>query len=86
MWESRLPQGTTLVNPYTARARMLVVESGPTHVDQWREAHRNLYDDYRRLFGGEPPRLVGVAVMTDTDDTRERAEAWYDAITLRPRE
>jgi hypothetical protein len=24
-------------------------------------------------------------VMTDTDDSRERAEAWYDTITLHPR-
>ena len=31
-------------------------------------------------------RPVGVAVMTDTDDTGESATAWYDAITLSPRE
>jgi rSAM/selenodomain-associated transferase 2 len=45
-----------------------------------------LYEDYRRLFSAEPPRLAGVAVMTDTDDTGDQAVAWYDAITLRPRE
>ena len=86
VWESRLPKETTYPNPYTARARMLVVESGPERVGQWVDERRNLYEDYRRLFGAEPPRLVGVAVMTDTDDTGERAEAWYDAITLQPPE
>ncbi len=86
VWESRLPKETTYPNPYTARARMFVVESGPERVGQWVEERRNFYEDYRRLFGAEPPLLVGVAVMTDTDDTGERAEAWYDAITLRPRE
>lgn len=86
VWDSRLAKGTTLVNPYTARARMLVVESGPGEVGRWREERRNFYEDFRRLFEREPPRLVGVALMTDTDDTGERAEAWYDAITLRPRE
>jgi rSAM/selenodomain-associated transferase 2 len=86
VWESRLPKETAYPNPYTARARMLVVESGPERVGQWVDERRNLYEDYRRLFGAEPPRLVGVAVMTDTDDTGERAEAWYDAITLRPPE
>ena len=86
VWESRLPKETAYPNPYTARARMLVVESGPERVGQWVDERRNFYEDYRRLFGAEPPSLVGVAVMTDTDDTGERAEAWYDAITLRPPE
>jgi rSAM/selenodomain-associated transferase 2 len=86
VWESRLPKETAFPNPYTARARMLVVESGPERVGRWVEETRNFYEDYRRLFGAEAPRLVGVAVMTDTDDAREHAVAWYDAITLRPRE
>ena len=64
---------------------MLVLESGGDEVGRWVAETRNLYDDYKRLFGGEPTRLVGVAVMTDTDDTGETATAWYDAITLRPR-
>jgi rSAM/selenodomain-associated transferase 2 len=86
VWESRLTKDTALVNPYTKRARMLVVESGGSEVGRWREERRNLYEDYRRLFGAEPPRLAGIAVMTDTDDTGERAEAWYDAIMLLPRD
>jgi rSAM/selenodomain-associated transferase 2 len=86
VWESRLPTETAFPNPYTARARMLVIESGPERVGRWVEETRNLYEDYRRLFGAEPPRLAGVAVMTDTDDSGEHAVAWYDAITLRPRE
>ena len=85
VWESRLPPETTYANPYTARARMVVTRSGPGEVGHWVEERRNLYEDYRRLFGAEPSRLTGVAVMTDTDDTGERAEAWYDTITLHPR-
>ena len=86
IWDSRLPKNTALPNAYTDRARMLVLESGGGEVGRWVAETRNLYDDYKRLFGGEPTRLVGVAVMTDTDDTGESATAWYDAIQLRPRE
>jgi hypothetical protein len=32
----------------------------------------------------EPPRIVGIALMTDTDDTGERAVAFYDALTIGP--
>jgi hypothetical protein len=52
-------------------------------VGQWLTETRDIYADWRRLFGGEPPRIAGIAVMTDTDDTGERAVAYYDAITLR---
>jgi hypothetical protein len=44
----------------------------------------DIYADYRRIVGGEPPRIVGVALMTDTDDTGERAVAYYGAIRLEP--
>lgn len=84
IWDTRLPQGTVLDNAYTSRARMIVVQSGPDRVGQWVQEERDLYEDYRRAFGGEPPRLAGVAVMTDTDDTGEHAVAYYDAIELRP--
>jgi rSAM/selenodomain-associated transferase 2 len=85
VWESRLAPETAYPSPYTARARTLVVRSGPAEVGRWVEERRDVYEDYRRLFGAEPSRLAGVAVMTDTDDSGERAEAWYDAIILRPR-
>jgi hypothetical protein len=86
IWDNRLPPGTTLDNAYTDRAKMVVVRSGPAEIGRWVTETRNVLDDYRRLFGGEPPRIAGVAVMTDTDDTGERAVAWYDALAFLARE
>jgi hypothetical protein len=86
VWDNRLPPGTTLANAYTDRARMVVLRSGAAEVGHWVTETRNVLDDYRRLFGGEPPPLAGVAVMTDTDDTGERAIAWYDALAFLPPE
>ena len=86
IWDNRLPPGTTLDNAYTDRAKMIVVRSGGAEVGRWLTETRNVLDDYHRTFGGEPPRIAGIAVMTDTDDTGERAVAWYDAITLLPPE
>jgi len=86
IWDNRLPPGTTLDNAYTDRARMIVVRSGSADVGRWLTETRNVLDDYRRAFGSEPSRIAGIAVMTDTDDTGERAVAWYDAIALLPPE
>jgi hypothetical protein len=84
VWESRLPVGTVLDNAYTDRAKIVVVRSGGADAGRWVTETRDLYEDYRRIVGGEPPRIAGLAVMTDTDDTGERAVAYYDAITLGP--
>jgi hypothetical protein len=85
VWESRLPAGTVLDNAYTGRAKIVVARSGAGEAGRWVTETRDIYEDYRRIAGGEPPRIVGVALMTDTDDTGERAVAYYDAITLGPR-
>jgi hypothetical protein len=84
VWESRLPAGTVLDNAYSARAKVVVVRSGAAQAGTWVSETRDIYADYRRIVGGEPPRIEGVALMTDTDDTGERAVAYYDAITLGP--
>ena len=83
IWDNRLPVGTSLDNAYTDRAKMIVVESGTALVGRWVDEERDLLADYRRLFAAEPPPIEGIAVMTDTDDTGERAVAYYGTIALR---
>jgi hypothetical protein len=84
IWDTRAPVGTTVPNPFTDRVRMIVVESGETNLRQWREYERNVYQDYKRAFGEEPPMISGIAVMTDTDGTQESAVAYYGEISLLP--
>lgn len=67
------------------RARILVASSGGNGLGKWRTVRRNLAEDYRRAFGSDPPPVVSVALMTDTDDTHSTAEADYGKIILRKR-
>ncbi|BBO73679.1 hypothetical protein DSCW_10960 [Desulfosarcina widdelii] len=82
VWGNRAPVETIHPNPYTDRVQMIVVESGPVHLNQWRMHRRNIVEDFRRAFGKNPPRLSGVAVMTDTDNTGESATAWYGDVVF----
>ncbi|HFD92561.1 MAG TPA: DUF3047 domain-containing protein [Gammaproteobacteria bacterium] len=84
VWARRAPPGTVTPNAYTDFTRMIVVESGPTHVGQWREEQRNVREDFQRAFGFPPPRITGVAIMTDSDDTGGRATAYYGDIAFLP--
>jgi hypothetical protein len=52
---------------------MLVVASGPRGLGSWQSVRRNVAEDYRRAYGAEPGPVLGVAVMTDTDNTGKRA-------------
>ena len=77
---------TVLDNAYSARAKIVIARSGAALAGTWVTETHDIYADYRRIVGGagEPPRIEGIALMTDTDDTGERVVAYYDAITLGP--
>jgi hypothetical protein len=84
IWERALPKGSFIPNAHTDRVQMIVVESGPELIGQWVAEERNIYEDYKRAFGTEPPMISGLAIMTDADDTGESATAWYGDVSFHP--
>jgi hypothetical protein len=82
VWGNHAAVGSIHPNPYTDRVQMIIVDSGPAHLNHWRSARRNIVNDFKRAFGTGPPRISGIAVMTDTDNTGESTTAWYGDITL----
>ena len=80
IWESKAPVGTMVPNSYTDQVMMFVLESGPEKLNTWVAERRNVYEDYKKAFGQEPPMISGVAIMTDTDNTGESATAYYGDI------
>ena len=83
IWATHLKKGESTVSPYSKRSMMIAVESGVEAVGLWRVEERNILEDYRDLFGEEPPLIQGIAMMTDTDNTGESAVAYYDDIVFR---
>lgn len=80
IWENKAPVGTVIPSAHTAQLKMIVAESGPQGVGAWRTYQRNLVQDYQRAFGTAPGRILGLAVMTDTDNTDSKAEGFYGEI------
>ena len=78
IWSERVPVGTRL-SSNMGLTQVLVLRTGPpSDPTQWVEERVNALEDYTRLFG-EPPaaKPAGIAVLTDADDTRSRAEGDY---------
>jgi hypothetical protein len=84
IWENKAPVGTVINNSRSGRIKMVVAASGGAGIGQWRHFSRNIADDFQAAFGEKPGRLIGLGVMTDTDNTGESVEAWYGDIRLIP--
>ena len=82
IWDNRNPVGTVIPSAHSERLRMIVVESGKGGVGAWRSYRRNLVEDYRLAFGTAPGKVLGIAVMTDTDNTNAKAQGHYGPIRL----
>ncbi|KMQ76915.1 DUF3047 domain-containing protein [Marinobacter subterrani] len=82
IWANTLPKGEFVPNPYTEKTVMIAVNSGATNVGEWVTVERDIVADYRKAFGEAPPPIVGIAIMSDSDNTGETATAWYGDIQL----
>jgi hypothetical protein len=82
IWSDHVPVNTVIPSAHTSQVKMLVVASGSEGLGQWQTVKRSLADDYRLAFGAEPGPVLGVAVMTDTDNTGTRAVGEYADILM----
>jgi DUF3047 family protein len=82
VWSANMEKGAIARNAFTANAAVVAVESGDGKAGEWLSEERNIYEDYRKIFGEEPPPVGAIAVMTDTDNTQDEVTAWYGDISL----
>ena len=82
VWCNTRAPGSVITSPRTDRIRKLVVESGGVNLNQWLDYERDIQADYEKAFGEPPGALLGMAIMTDTDNTRSTTRAWYGQLKL----
>jgi len=82
VWSNDLPVGTVIINPRTDRIRKIVVESGHERLGRWLRYDRDVRADFIQAFEESPGVLQSLAIMTDTDNTRGKTQAWYGEIRL----
>ncbi len=80
IWDTGAPAGSIVTSTKTSNTRYIVIRSGQTGLGEWFTEKRNVYEDYRKLFGEEPPMVGKVSVMIDSDDTESAAESYIGGI------
>lgn len=87
VWSEVLPVGARVVSPASKdefQAHLVVIESGSSGLGVWHQEQVNVYDEFKKEFGEEkePPRLLGIGILTDADSTNTEAAADYDDFIL----
>ncbi len=80
VWSSQQSVGARWPNAFSSQTRMIAVDSGTALLGQWVNHSRNIREDYRQLFGEEISSVDVVAIMSDTDNTGQKASAQYGDI------
>ncbi len=82
VWCNDCERGKVIVNPHTDRIRKLPLESGPGKLNRWMDYERAVRADFVAAFGEEPGALTSISIMTDTDNTKSVARAFYGPVQL----
>jgi hypothetical protein len=84
VWANKVAAGQTFHHPSSGRSRCIAVESGNSKAGEWITEKRDVVRDWKTLFGDdEPPQIVGIGFMTDSDGTASTVTGCYDDIVLK---
>ena len=84
LWENDGPKGKSLTSTKREESKYIILRTPKTdQLGKWYREERNIYEDYKKLFGKEPKEKAVIGVQIDSDDTESSAEAFYRRIILR---
>ena len=80
IWDSQAPQGSSGTSTAYSKMKYVVLQSGTEKVGQWIWETRNVYEDYKKSFEEDPPKVGGVLLYINTQHTGSSAEIEYGDI------
>jgi hypothetical protein len=88
IWDTTAPQGTmgNAAAPFFMSIKVVVVRSGAADTGKWLTEVRNVYDDYKKLFGDEPAEVAGVRLQINSQHTGTSAESYFADVVFMKQE
>ena len=81
LWDTTAPEGLVGETwaPPAMKIKVVVVRSGPSHTGKWITETRNVYQDYKRLYGDGDKELVvsGMRIQINSQHTKTSAESCF---------
>ena len=72
--------GKNWPSPYTKKSIDFVLSTTKKNLDTWVTVKANVKEDFMKLHGIEVNDISGVAIMTDTDNSKLKAISYYQDI------
>jgi len=84
IWDSTAPVGAIFPSQKVSTVTFVVVRSGDADLGNWLTETRNVYEDFKRIYGEEPKEGVGaVSISINSQNTGSRAESYFGEILFR---
>jgi hypothetical protein len=83
IWDTTTPAGSIVRSEKTATVTYVVVRSGAADLGKWITERRNVVEDYKKIYGGQPDGLGYISIAIDSDDTISSAESFFGKILFR---
>ena len=80
VFSSNNSAGNNWPSPYTKKSIDYVLSSTKEHHDQWITVKANVREHFKKLHDLDVSELTGVAIMTDTDNSKLKAISYYQNI------
>lgn len=83
IWDTTTPAGSIVKSEKTSTVTYVVMRSGTADLGKWITERRNLVEDYKKIYGGQPDAPGYISIAIDSDDTISSAESFFGKILLR---
>jgi hypothetical protein len=85
IWDTTAPQGlmeSTSPVPFMT-VKVVVVRSGPAELGKWINETRNVYEDYKKFYGEDPPVVSGIRLQINSQHTGTSGESWFADVVFK---
>lgn len=87
LWDTTAPEGliAEAKAPPAMKIKAVVIRSGPAQTGKWLTETRNVYQDYKKLYGGgdKAPVVSGMRIQINSQHTKTLAESCFADIAFK---
>ncbi|MGK0290585.1 MAG: hypothetical protein ACI86H_002044 [bacterium] len=82
VWANKKHKEQFITASSTDRARLIFLQKGKKNIGKWMEEKIHIIRDYEKTFGSRPVTKATIIIMSDSDDTMEKASSYLDYIEI----
>ncbi|MFH1351268.1 MAG: DUF3047 domain-containing protein [Pseudomonadota bacterium] len=85
LWDTNAPRGSVddAWSPPFMTIKAIVLRSGIGDAGKWVTENRNVYGDYKKIFGHEPPRVAGIRIQINSQHTDTLGESFFADVVFK---